>query len=196
MDSIEYYDKNAAEYFEQTVNIDMSEWWELFTARLPEGASILDLGCGSGRDSAYFISRGYDVTAMDASDEMCSLASIHIGQDVLKLSFAEIDFKEVFDGIWACASLLHVPGDEIEDVFTKVINSLKINGILYMSFYYGDHEGERDGRYYKNYRTKALKELIGHHPELEIIEINKCADARPDVDREWIYALVRKVAVE
>ncbi len=195
MDSIEYYDKNAAEYFDQTVDIDLHEWWELFTARLPEGASILDLGCGSGRDSAYFISRGYDVTAMDASDEMCDLASIHIGQDVLKLSFAEIDFKEVFDGIWACASLLHVPGDEIEDVFMKVINSLKINGVLYMSFYYGDEEGVHNGRYYKNYRTKTLKDLIGRHAELEIIELDKCADVRPDADKAWIYALVRKVAV-
>ena len=196
MDSLEYYDKNAAEYFDQTVDIDMHEWWELFTALLPEGGSVLDLGCGSGRDSAYFISCGYDVTAMDASDEMCDLASIHIGQDVLKLSFAEIDFKEVFDGIWACASLLHVPGDEIEDVFTKVVNSLKMNGVLYMSFYYGDEEGEQGGRYYKNYRTKSLKELIGHHTDLEIIEIDKCTDVRPDVDKDWIYALVRKVAVE
>lgn len=196
MDSIEYYNQNAAEYFEQTVDIDMQESWDRFTGLLPEGGSILDLGCGSGRDSAYFISCGFDVTAMDGSEEMCDLASIHIGQDALHLSFAEMDFDEVFDGIWACGSLLHVPGNEIDDIFTKVVNSLKINGILFMSFKYGDFEGDRDGRFYKYYRTKALKELISKHENLEVIEIQKCEDSRRDNDTVWIYALVRKIEIE
>jgi SAM-dependent methyltransferase len=196
LDSIEYYNQNAAEYFEHTVDIDMQESWELFTSLLPEGGSILDLGCGSGRDSAYFISCGFDVTAMDASEEMCNLASIHIGQDALQLSFAEMDFNEVFDGIWACASLLHVPGNEMEDIFTKVINSMKTNGILFMSFRYGDFEGERDGRFYKDYRTKTLKELISRHENLELLELQKCEDARPDSSNIWIYALIRKIDLE
>jgi SAM-dependent methyltransferase len=196
LDSIEYYSKNAGEYFDHTVDIDMQECWDSFTGLLPEGGSILDLGCGSGRDSAYFISCGFDLTAMDASQEMCDLASIHIGQDVLQLSFEEIDFNEVFDGIWACASLLHVPGDEIEAILTKVVNSLKINGVLFMSFRYGDFEGERDGRYYKDYRSKALKEMISHHTNLEVIEIQKCEDSRPETNYEWIYALVRRIEQE
>lgn len=196
MDSIEYYNQNASEYYEDTVDIDMQEHCDRFIGLLPEGGSILDLGCGSGRDSAYFISHGFDVTAMDASEEMCDLASIHIGQDVLQLSFAEIDFNEVFDGIWACASLLHVPGDQIKEIFAKVINSLKNDGILYMSFRYGDFEGKRDNRYYKDYRTKELKELISRYENLELIEIQKCADYRENSDITWIYAIVRKVTVD
>lgn len=196
MDSIEYYSKNAGEYFEHTVDIDMRENWERFTRILPEGGSILDLGCGSGRDSEYFISCGFDVTAMDASEEMCDLASIHIGQDVLNLSFAEMDFDKVFDGIWANASLLHVPENEIEDILTKTINSLKINGILYMSFRYGDFEGERDGRYYKDYRTKSLKELLGRFENIELIDIGKSQDTRTDHDISWIYVLVRRIEIE
>jgi 2-polyprenyl-3-methyl-5-hydroxy-6-metoxy-1,4-benzoquinol methylase len=196
LDSIEYYSKNAGEYFDHTVDIDMQECWDCFTGLLPEGGSILDLGCGSGRDSAYFISCGFDVTAMDASEEMCDLASIHIGQDVLQLSFEEMDFNKVFNGIWACASLLHVPGDEIDAIFTKVVKSLKINGILFMSFYYGDYEGERDGRYYKDYRSKALKELVARHENVELVEIQRCEDTRPESNSEWIYALVRRVEVE
>ena len=196
MDSIEYYSKNAGEYFEHTVDIDMRENWERFTRILPEGGSILDLGCGSGRDSEYFISCGFDVTAMDASDEMCDLASIHIGQDVLNLSFAEMDFDKVFDGIWANASLLHVPENEIEDILTKTINSLKINGVLYMSFRYGDFEGERDGRYYKDYRTKSLRELLSRFENIELIEIGKSQDTRPDHDISWIYVLVRRIEIE
>jgi SAM-dependent methyltransferase len=193
LDSIEYYDKNAVEYFERTVDINMQSWWDLFTEQLPEGASILDLGCGSGRDSAYFISCGYDVTAMDASEEMCDLASIHIGQDVLHLSFAEMDFNQVFDGIWACASLLHVSSDEIDTILAKVINSLKINGILFLSFHYGEFEGVRDGRYYTDYRTKTLKELLGRFENLEIIDIDKCDSTDEESDTEWIFALVRRV---
>ncbi len=195
MDSIEYYNQNAAEYFERTVDIDMQDSWDRFMKLLPEGGSILDLGCGSGRDSAYFVSCGFDVTAMDGSEEMCNLASIHIGQDVLELSFDEIDFKEVFDGIWACASLLHISSDRIDSIFAKVIDSLKNDGVLYMSFCYGDFEGERNGRYYRDYRTKTIKELISGYENLEIIEIQKCEDLNPDSDRVWIYALIRKIKI-
>lgn len=196
MDSIEYYSKNAGEYFEHTVDIDMQECWNSFTGLLPEGGSILDLGCGSGRDSAYFISCGFDVTAMDASEDMCDLASIHIGQDVLQLSFAEIDFNEVFDGIWACASLLHVPSDQIESILVKVIKSLKINGVLFMSFRYGDFEGKRDGRHYTDYRTKKLKELISRHENMQLLEIEKCEDSRQNMDIDWIYAIVKRIGTE
>lgn len=196
MDSIEYYNENAADYFEQTVNIDMHPLWDKFTELLPEGGSILDLGCGSGRDSAYFLSCGYDVTAMDASEAMCELASIHIGQDVLNLSFAEMDFNEVFDGIWACASLVHVPSEEIEDVFAKVVHSLKVNGILFMSFHYGDFEGFRSGRFFRDYHTKTIKELLSRHEDMELLEIQKCEDLRQDKEDVWIYALVRRVSLD
>jgi len=194
LDSSDYYSKNSGEYFEQTVNLNMQENQDRFLELLPEGGSILDLGCGSGRDSAYFVSCGYDVTAMDASEEMCNLASVHIGQDVLNLKFSEMDFKEVFDGVWACASLLHVPSDEIDDIMSKVCKSLKPDGILYMSFRYGDFEGVRDGRYFTDFRTKALKELISRFRELELIEIKKCEDVRPEKDIIWINALVRKIS--
>lgn len=196
MDSIEYYNQNATEYFEHTVNIDMQQSYDSFTNRVPEGGSVLDLGCGSGRDSAYFLSRGFDVTAMDGSEEMCDLASIHIGQDVLRLTFPEMDFNEVFDGIWACASLLHVPSAEIDDILDKIIRSLKRNGILYMSFKHGDYEGLRDGRYFTDYRTRNLKELIARHEELEVLELQKCEDAIDNSEDTWIYALVRRKSRE
>lgn len=192
MDSSDYYSKNAGEYFDKTVDLDLQEYYDRFTELVPEGGSILDLGCGSGRDSAYFVSCGYDVTAMDASEEMCDLASVHIGQDVLHLSFSDMDFEEVFDGVWACASLLHVPGNEINDIMSKIVKSMKPNGTLYMSFYYGDFEGERDGRYYTDYNTRKLKELVAGFEELELIEIKKSEDIRQDCNFVWISALVSK----
>ncbi|WP_277408975.1 class I SAM-dependent methyltransferase [Lacrimispora xylanisolvens] len=109
MDSIDYYNKYAAKEFEETVNQDMSEIMREFLNYLEEGDTILDLGCGSGRDSLTLYELGYDVTPLDASSEMCKLAEIHTGLDVLQMTFEQIDFDDVFDGIWACASLLHTP---------------------------------------------------------------------------------------
>lgn len=192
MDTIEYYNQNATEIFENTVDIDMQELCDKFLEMLPEGGSILDLGCGSGRDSAYFISHGYDVTAMDGSRELCELAGIHIGQDVLHLSFSEIDFNQVFDGIWANASLLHVPSREINGIMEKIIRSLKPGGVLYMSFKYGEEEGIKDGRYFTYYRTKTLKEMIAKYASIELVEIRKKQDMDADMDTQWILVYVQK----
>ncbi len=192
MDSTEYYNENAAEYFDSTVDLDMRVYLDRFLEFLPDGGSILDLGCGSGRDSAYFMSLGYDVTAMDGSEEMCSLASVHIGKDVLHMTFEEMDFDDVFDGVWANASLLHVPRNEMSGILSKIIRSLKKDGVLYITLRYGDFEGEEGKRYFTYYRTRNLKELLGEFEELELIEIKKYNDIREDRDFIWLHALVKK----
>lgn len=192
MDSCEYYNENAAEYFDNTIDLDMQMYLDRFLEFLPEGGSVLDLGCGSGRDSAYFMSMGYDVTALDGSEEMCSLAGVHIGKDILHMTFEEMDFEEVFDGVWANASLLHVPRKDMDGILNKVIRSLKQDGVLYMTLRYGDFEGVQDKRYFTYYRTKNLKELLAQFPELELIEIKKYNDIREAKDLVWLHALLRK----
>lgn len=192
MDSTEYYNENAAEYFDSTIDLDMQGYLDRFLEFLPEGGSVLDLGCGSGRDSAYFISMGYDVTALDGSEEMCSLAGVHIGKDVLHMTFDEMDFEEVFDGVWANASLLHVPRKDMDGILYKIIRSLKQDGVLYMTFRYGDFEGEQNKRYFTYYRTRDLKELIAQFPELEVIEIKKYNDIREDRDLVWLHVILKK----
>ena len=143
-----YYNENAKIFFEGTVQSDMSSNYTDFLSKLPEGSHILDAGCGSGRDSKNFIDLGYEVTAIDASEAMCTLASEYIHQPVKQMKFQEIDFKEDFDGIWACASLLHVPSHELPEVLQRLRRALKPQGILYASFKYGEFEGERNGRYF------------------------------------------------
>jgi SAM-dependent methyltransferase len=192
LDSTEYYNQYAHEYFDRTVDLDLSESWERFMGLLPDGGSILDLGCGSGRDSAYFKAKGYDVTAVDGSEQMCSLAGIHIGQDVLNLQFSDIDFDKVFDGVWACASLLHVPSKEMPGIFHKIFKSIKPCGILYMSFKYGEFEGVRDGRYFTDLRIRRLKELLSGFDNIEILDLWKSEHAGEE-ECIWLNALVRKL---
>ncbi len=194
LDSISYYNKNASLYFESTVELNMEDILNKFISYLPEGGEILDLGCGSGRDSLYLIEQGFDVTAIDGSEEMCELASIHIGQDVLEISFSDLDFQNVFDGVWACASLLHTAPDELEDIMSKVIDSLKTNGILYMSFHYGEFSGFRNGRYFNDFKTNSMKELLSKFENIEICEIWKTNDIRSEREDDiWLNVLLKKV---
>ena len=142
--TIAFYDE---QYAESTAHLDMQKLYDRFEKYLSEGASVLDAGCGSGRDSKHFIEKGYTVTAFDASGIMCEYASKLTGQEVRKLTFQEMDYQDCFDGIWACASLLHVPEDELVSVIKKVIVALKPGGVLYASWKYGkgtrfdDHSG-------------------------------------------------------
>lgn len=193
MDSIDYYNKYAAKVFEETVDQDMSEIRDEFLNLLEEGDTILDLGCGSGRDSLAFYELGYDVTAMDASEEMCKLAEIHSGLEVLNLSFEEMDFDNVFDGIWACASLLHVPKAELPDILTKIARALKDKGILYMSFKLGDFEGFKGERYFCGYTEDGIREVLRDHERFDVIRIWETEDVRSGhSDVQWLNVLVRK----
>jgi SAM-dependent methyltransferase len=141
--SIEYYNKYAEEFYNATASADMSEACNKFLKYIASGGKILDAGCGSGRDSLYFIKRGYEVVSFDASEEMVRLSGELTGQQTLLMKFEDIDFKDEFDGIWACASLLHVPKTEIKGVITKLVQALKENGIFFGSFKYGEGEEYR-----------------------------------------------------
>ena len=97
----------------------MEEQRKTFTEYLEEGDTILDLGCGSGRDSLAFYEQGFDVTPLDASEEMCKLAEIHTGLEVLNMAYEDMEFDEVFDGVWGNEALIHVPEDEIDSVMER-----------------------------------------------------------------------------
>ena len=143
MDPVAYYNKYAAKIYEDTVDVDMSGILEEFLSLLKEGDTILDLGCGSGRDSLAMYELGYDVTPMDASEEMCRLAEIHTGMDVLQMSFEDMEFEDVFDGIWACGSLIHVPKNEMPEILGRISDALVAGGVLYLSVKKGSFEGIR-----------------------------------------------------
>ena len=111
----------------------MEEQIARFVELLPESADVLDLGCGSGRDTVSLEEEGCVVTAMDGSEKMCELASIHTGKEVLHLRVEDMEFDDVFDGIWACAILGHFPPQEVKPAMEKILKALKEDGILYFS---------------------------------------------------------------
>lgn len=193
-----YYNQNAKTFFEGTAYVDMSMQYQDFLANVPKGGLILDAGCGSGRDSRLFKEAGYEVVAMDGSVELCKLASEHIGQEVVNIRFQDIALNRLtngqvtFDGIWAAASLLHVPSLEIEEVLCKLKDVLKQDGIFYASFKYGAFEGERNGRYFydlKEDTAKALFTKVGFKVEKMWIT----GDVREGRgDEKWLNILVKK----
>jgi SAM-dependent methyltransferase len=191
--SIEFYNQNATEFYNNTVSADMTEAYKEFLQHIKPSSKILDAGCGSGRDTAFFLNQGFTVTSIDASGEMVRMSSELTGQKTLKMSFMDIEFKDEFDGVWACASLLHVCRSEIDEVLEKIIKSLKVGGILYVSFKYGNDEVIRDSRLFNSYNEEAIEQLLIKHKRLKIINIRKSKDKRPErVDEYWINALCKK----
>lgn len=193
MDSIDYYERYANVYYEHTVDLSMEEILDQFLELLPENAEVLDLGCGSGRDSIYMEEKGCYVTPMDGSAEMCKLAKIHTDKEVLHMTFEEMDFDQVFDGIWACASLLHVPQKDMDGIMEKVMQALKPGGILYLSFQYGDTEEFRGNRFYHDYTEESAYDMLTKQKGLRVLEIWKTKDMRSDrKEQEWVNILAEK----
>lgn len=192
--TLSFYERNTQRFFEETRDIDMSPLYEPFLSLLPPGAHILDAGCGSGRDSLFFLKNGYEVTAFDASQAMVELASRHTNHPVLRLSFHDIEFKERFDGVWACASLLHVPRRAINEALLRLLTSLKAGGLLYASFKYGDGEVTRNGRLFNNYNEETFRSLLRTYTtEQEIVRLWRTADLRPgQKNATWLNVLLRK----
>ena len=191
--TLQYYNEHADCFTADTQTSDMTEKYAPFLSRVKPGGHILDLGCGSGRDSAQFLARGYQVTSMDGSAELCRIAEAYTGHKVHNILFDEIAWQNEFDGVWACASLLHCTMDELPGVLQKVSRSLKSDGVLYVSFKYGDFAGWRNGRYFTNLTEAALQKLIDMAPELRIIEVYKTGDVRPGREHElWLNAIVEK----
>lgn len=184
--TISYYDKNAAEFCKNTIDADMSFCRDKFLKYLSAGASILDAGCGSGRDSIAFKQLGYQITAMDASPKICQEAEKVLGQKVLCKTFEEIDDVQMYESIWACASLLHVPKRKMKDVFCRLKRALKDGGVLYVSFKYGEEEKVVNGRLFSYYNERSLRELMEKNG-FEVLELFVTQDVREDKREEkWV----------
>jgi SAM-dependent methyltransferase len=186
-----YYEHRASQFFTETANLDLSALYSIFLWDIPAGGHILDAGCGSGRDSVAFNKRGYRVTAFDASPTLAARASEHCNLPVQVLKLQDVAWQKEFDGIWACASLLHVSLIELPNVFDRLASALAPSGVLYASFKYGSGEREHNERRFTDMNKSNLEALLVAST-LTISETWITADSRPKrQDERWLNSLMR-----
>jgi len=192
--NLEYYNKKATEYTKSTLYVDFTEIQEWFTSYLDKGSLILDFGCGSGRDSLAFLKMGYKVEPMDGSPIFCSIAENVTHLKIKNLRFTQLNERRKYDGVWACASLLHVPFKDLPSIFAKINLALKKSGIVYCSFKYGNFEGVRNGRYFTDLTEEKFDKLIYDEDLFDIIETKVTSDVRKGRESEkWLNVILKKV---
>ena len=190
--SVDYYQQQAEPFYHSTVSVDMTPLYQRFLPYVPAGGHIVDAGCGSGRDSRYFASLGFTVSAFDASPALVELAQQHTGLPVSVCSFEQFFTPKPVDAIWACASLLHVHRSELKQVIAHLTNQLKKGGVFYCSFKYGKDDASREGPHFTNLDETGLSELIRLLP-LTLIEHWQTGDLRLGREREpWLNAICKK----
>ena len=191
--SHEYYESKAEEFYDNTIDVDLLDLYDLFCEHLKPNARILDAGCGSGRDALKFMEMGYRVDAFDASPEMVRLARERTDIEAIVSDFYDYKPNVTYDGIWCCASLLHVPLNSLGKVIKNMSEYLKSGGVWYMSFKHGITERVDSGRCFTDLDETMLNEMIDRVEVLKLYSVWQTPDARPDRDEVWLNAIVKKV---
>ncbi len=194
--TIDYYDQHSQAYVQSTVNVDFSPMRNLFLSYLPDSPAVLDAGCGSGRDSYAFLQRGCRVTAFDGSTQMAVFASKLIKQDVAVASFDQFDSKILFDGIWANASFLHIPYENLVASINRYLTFINSGGIFYLSFKKRDEDFSDGSRIFTCINEEKLSKLAGLLNNTKILESITTTDLRPGRSEElWINVCLKKESV-
>lgn len=194
--TLEFYAREAAAYGARSDGIGVSKALAAFMALLPKGGKLLDLGCGTGRDTQAIHEAGFDVTAVDGSAEMASEAEKRIGRPVMVMLFEDMTFDRCFDGIWASASLLHVPRAGLPDVLRRVHAALKPGGLVQAGFKSGGVEGRDSlGRYYNYLNADELESLFRAAGRWSTLELKTGLGKGYDgTETGWVEVLARKSA--
>lgn len=191
--TVDYYNQHSKEYFEATRSTDMSDLYEAFLPYLHAGGKILDVGCGSGRDLKYFKEHGYEAEGVDASEELCQLASEYSGCKVTCCRMENFAPDKKYAGIWCCASLLHLEDGAVAEFFRKCQDWLAEGGILFLSVKTGISTGEDEkGRWFRNFDEGKIGELLGESPHLHLEQVFYTEDKTGRRGWKWMNVLIRK----
>ncbi len=191
--TLNYYEFYAETYALNTSKANLELIYDRFTAYLCEGANVLDAGCGSGRDTLVFRKKGYHVTAMDGAEAMCLAAEKNIGAPVLHLSFSEMEFERTFDGVWACASLLHLSETQLGDVLQRMFRALKERGVLYASWKYGWEERWEGERFFCDFTEEKLYRFLKGNKNWAVSDCWTSEDGSGSGRKQkWLNVILRK----
>jgi SAM-dependent methyltransferase len=193
MNSIDYYNKNSQAFYARTIHADLKKVYEKFFQYLNKKGRILDAGCGVGRDSKYFLSQGYEVVAFDGSVEMVKLTSTLLEQEALHMRFEDLDFSDEFDAVWASASLLHIPYEDLRKTIQSFHQSLRSSGILYASFKYGSSMRQLEDRTFFDMNETTIKPYLGGL--FDPLEIWKSEDTRTTAapTSYWLNFIAKRI---
>ena len=188
--TLDWYRENAEEFIANTGKVDMTALFSTFLDMVPSGGYVMDLGCGGGSASLYFTQAGYRVLAVDGCRELCEHTRNRVGCEARQLRFDELDYTDTFDGVWACASLLHVRKAELPGVLRLVRKALKRNGAFYASFKYGNEERDKNGRVFSDFTEDSVHTLLEEAGGFRLVKLWLTHDARPGrTDESWVNIL-------
>ena len=189
--TIEYYNENAQSYYELTAYVDMSPLCDRFLRYVTPGGKIIDIGSGSGRDIKYFLSKGYEAEGIDASSELCRISNEH-GLKVENLTIQDWNPKESYDGIWANASLVHVPVKEVETFFVKAKRFLQKEGAIFASMKVGlQTDYDERGRYFCMFDESTMGAILKRHPDLKLVDQWHSQDRLARGDVRWLNFILK-----
>ena len=188
----EYYEINAKRYAEETFSVDMSEQYERFLPLLKAQAGILDVGSGSGRDACYFQKKGYQVTALEPSKNLCREIRKVFPGEIVCSDIQSYHPTQRFDGIWACASFLHLQEKEVLRFFEKINSYLNDNGVVYLSGKNGISTGKaKDGRYFLEFTEQLVEKILAINRQLKLTELWYTEDAGGRKGFRWLNVILK-----
>jgi SAM-dependent methyltransferase len=191
--TIDFYNQNSERYDKTTFSLKLEIPWIEFTSRVKPSGRILDVGCGSGRDMRHFIDLGYYVEGIEPSREMAKIARSRTGAIIHEIAAEQIDFNSQFDGVWACASLLHVDRSKMEETYNSIMRSLKRSGVFYFSLKSGvGIVRKEDGRLFANYSSNEIEELVAARSDAKSFVSWESSDALNTINTKWLNFIVVK----
>jgi SAM-dependent methyltransferase len=191
-DTLQFYANEAVRYANQLKRRSYHHL-DSFLRLLPAGSSILELGCGSGDDTAYMLARGFNVTPTDGSPEIAAEAQKRLSSPVKVLLFHEIADQDIYDAVWASACLLHVPRKDLSNIIQRIQRALRAGGYFFASYKAGTEEGrDKFGRYFNYPSPEWLRSAYGSEGWRDI-SISKLLGSGYDKEpTEWLHVIAIK----
>lgn len=191
-----FYESNATTYAEATWRLSMDEQVSNFAARLPSGATVVDLGCGAGRDLKAFADRGFFAVGLDVAAPLARIAQQHSECPVVVADLRDLPLaSERFDGVWAAASLLHLTRNDVSQALAEIFRVTKPGGLFFASMKAGHGErADEQGRWYSYYdadQWQSLLKLAGFQ-SISLHSSVQHTGALTPISTTWISSIARK----